>query len=546
MVNFYNHQDIDKSLIKQRTIAIIGYGSQGRAQALNLRDSGANVVVGVRQNSASRSLAQADDLMVMNIDEAAGKSDIIVMLVPDETHGTVYEQGISKNIKPGSMLMFAHRLCIKFGIIEPRNEIDIAMVSPKAIGPKVRESYLANTGVYALVAVHNDYTRRALATCLSYASALGCDKKGILPTTFASECQCDLFGEQAVLCGGIPALIEAGFATLIEAGYPLEAAYFETVFEAKLIVDMILDKGLYGMMEKISTTAAFGAHGASRSIVTAQTKQAFAEILANIQSVTFRRKSLRKIINFNNQDVAFRKILSVTRRAKFINIMLEGGRHIIIHLGMSGKLTFDSKPRELKHDHIVFEINDGDSVTALANHHKYLIFNDPRRFGICELVEGENLASYFAGLGPEPFSNEFTASYIYNSLKNRSIPIKTAVLDQRIFAGMGNIYACEALADSRIHPLTPARNITYGRSRKLMISTKAALTRAIEAGGSTLRDYVNADSKKGYFQHQFMVYNRENQPCYKCSEPIERIIVGGRSTFFCPSCQGSIEASSKF
>lgn len=270
-----------------KTIAIIGYGSQGHAHALNLRDSGLNVVVGLHAGSKSKSKAEAVGLKVLSVAEATKAADVIMVLLPDHLQGDVYRSEIEPNLKKGKTLMFAHGFNIHFGEIKPPADVDVSMIAPKAPGHRVRELFTEGVGVPALVAIAQDASGHALENALSYAFALGCLKAGVIETTFKEETESDLFGEQAVLCGGVSELIRAGFETLTQAGYAPEIAYFECLHELKLIVDLIYEGGLGYMRYSISDTAEYGDYTRGPRIVTEQTRAEMKKILSEIQSGEF-------------------------------------------------------------------------------------------------------------------------------------------------------------------------------------------------------------------------------------------------------------------
>ena len=286
----YYDSDADLSLIKNKKVAIIGYGSQGHAHALNLKDSGVNqVVVGLRKGSSSKKKAESENLKVLTVSEAAKWADICMILVPDELQADLYLNEISSNLKSCSSLLFAHGLAIHFQLIEPRGDIDIFMIAPKGPGHTVRSQYLLGGGVPCLIAIHQDYTGNAMELGLSYASAIGGGRSGIIQTTFKEECETDLFGEQAVLCGGLTALIQNGFETLVEAGYAPEMAYFECLHEVKLIVDLIYEGGIANMRYSISNTAEYGDLTRGPRVVNNSTKIEMKKILNEIQTGKFAR-----------------------------------------------------------------------------------------------------------------------------------------------------------------------------------------------------------------------------------------------------------------
>ncbi len=283
---FYENQ-ADLNRLAGKKIAILGYGSQGHAHALNLKDSGADVRVGLYPGSKSWAKAEADGLRVMTNKEACAEADTIMVLLPDPIQGQVYREDIAPNLNAGDTLMFAHGFNIRFGQIVPPANVDVTMVAPKAPGHRVREVFKEGSGVPALVAVQQDYSGNALSNALAYAKGLGSTRAGVLETTFAEETETDLFGEQAVLCGGASELVKAGFQTLVEAGYQPEIAYFECLHELKLIVDLMYQGGLSYMRYSISDTAEWGDYVSGPKIITDETRKAMKEILANIQSGAF-------------------------------------------------------------------------------------------------------------------------------------------------------------------------------------------------------------------------------------------------------------------
>ena len=286
----YYDTDADVNLIKGKKVAIIGYGSQGHAHALNLHDSGLrDVVVGLRAGSGSAAKATAAGLAVMPPGEAAAWADVIMVLTPDENQGDLYRDAIGPNMKAGAALAFAHGLNIHFNLIDPRPDIDVFMIAPKGPGHTVRSEYQKGGGVPCLVAVAQDFSGNAMEIALSYASAIGGGRAGVIETTFKEECETDLFGEQAVLCGGLVELIRAGFETLVEAGYAPEMAYFECLHEVKLIVDLIYEGGIANMNYSISNTAEYGEYVTGPRIITAETKAEMKRVLADIQTGKFTR-----------------------------------------------------------------------------------------------------------------------------------------------------------------------------------------------------------------------------------------------------------------
>src|SRR6516164_9273174 len=290
MATMYYDKDADLSLIRGRKVAVIGYGSQGHAHALNLKDSGASVRVGLPATSRSRAKAQAAGLIVADVAEAAKWADVVMILIPDTSQAKVYREEIEPNLAPGDMLMFAHGFNIRFGTITVRPDVDVAMVAPKSPGHRVRELFVEGAGTPALIAIHQDASGRARPLALSYAKGIGVTRAGVLETTFAEETETDLFGEQAVLCGGVSALIKAGFETLVEAGYQPEIAYFECLHELKLIVDLIYQGGLNYMRYSVSDTAEHGDYTGGPRIVTEETRKAMRQILKEIQDGTYARR----------------------------------------------------------------------------------------------------------------------------------------------------------------------------------------------------------------------------------------------------------------
>ena len=288
----YLDADTDPGLIRSRRVAIIGYGNQGRAQALNLRDSGVAVTVALQEGSKRREQAAADGFDVMTAAEASARADFVVLLAADEDHGRIYAGEIAPHLRAGAAVQFAHGLSIRFGLIEPRPDLDVLLVAPKGPGTALRADYLAGSGLISLFAVAQDASGRAEALALSYAAAIGSGRVGILPTTFAEECEADLFNEQAVLWGAIPELIHAGFETLVAEGFSPEVAYFECLTEVKLLADLIYARGIAGMREAISNTAEFGALEGGRRIVTEETRAEMRRILAEVRSGAFTEKLL--------------------------------------------------------------------------------------------------------------------------------------------------------------------------------------------------------------------------------------------------------------
>jgi len=291
-VRVYYEADTDRARLRDRVFAIIGYGSQGHAHAQNLRDSGARVIVGLRPNGASWKQAAADGLEVRAVAEAAKAGDVIMMLVPDQEQRAVYETAVAPALggSPGKTLMFAHGFNIHFGEIVPPAGVDVSMIAPKSPGHLVRSEYQAGRGVPGLVAIHQDASGKALQNALAYATGIGCSRAGVIGTTFAEETETDLFGEQAVLCGGVTALIQAGFETLTEAGYSPEMAYFECLHELKLIVDLIYRGGLGFMRHSISNTAEYGDLTRGDRVISPAVREEMRKLLADIRSGVFAKE----------------------------------------------------------------------------------------------------------------------------------------------------------------------------------------------------------------------------------------------------------------
>jgi ketol-acid reductoisomerase len=286
----YYDDDADLDLLNGKTVAILGYGSQGHAHARNLSDSGVDVVVGLREGSKSVEHAKAAGLKVESVADAASHGDIVVVLLPDEKHHDVWEQDIRDGIAPGNLLMFGHGFSIHYGEIEPPPEVDVALVAPKGPGHLVRRQYLEGSGVPCLVAVQQDASGNALQLALAYAKGIGGTRGGVIETTFKDETETDLFGEQAVLCGGVSELVRAGYETLVGAGYDPKLAYFECLHELKLIVDLMYEKGITGMRHSISNTAEYGDLTRGKRIISDATRQAMQDVLGEIQDGTFARE----------------------------------------------------------------------------------------------------------------------------------------------------------------------------------------------------------------------------------------------------------------
>ncbi|HZG74645.1 MAG TPA: ketol-acid reductoisomerase [Paenibacillus sp.] len=305
-VTLYYDKDANLNVLSGKTVAVIGYGSQGHAQAQNLRDSGVNVVIGLRRGK-SWTKAENDGFKVLEVSEAAAQADVIQILMPDETQAKVYNEEIAPHIKSGAALLFSHGFNIHYGQIVPRSDIDVLLVAPKSPGHLVRRVYVEGFGVPGLIAIHQNATGKAFDIGMAYARGIGCTRAGVIETSFKEETETDLFGEQAVLCGGVSALIKAGFETLTEAGYAPEMAYFECLHELKLIVDLIYEGGLATMRDSISNTAEYGDYVTGPRIVTDETKKEMKRVLADIQSGRFARDFILE----NQSNKAF---MTATRR----------------------------------------------------------------------------------------------------------------------------------------------------------------------------------------------------------------------------------------
>jgi ketol-acid reductoisomerase len=286
----YYDDDADLTLLDGKTVAIIGFGSQGHAHALNLKDSGVNVVVGLREDSDSVQQARDGGLEVLPVAEAASRGDLVQMLVPDELHRQVWEGEVRDGIAPGNLLLFGHGFSVHYGEVDPPAEVDVALVAPKGPGHLVRRQFLEGSGVPGLIAIHQDASGNAKSLALAYAKGIGCTRGGVIETTFKDETETDLFGEQAVLCGGASALVQAGFETLVEAGYDPQMAYFECLHELKLIVDLMYEKGLAGMRYSISNTAEYGDYTRGRRVIDDHVRAEMKRILGEIQSGDFARE----------------------------------------------------------------------------------------------------------------------------------------------------------------------------------------------------------------------------------------------------------------
>ena len=304
-------KDTNIDLIKSKKIAIFGFGSQGHAHALNLKDSGVKeVVVALREGSSSRKKAEAQGLKVMSLSDAAGWADILMMLTPDELQSQIYKNHIEQRMREGTSLGFAHGLNIHFNLINARKDLDIFMIAPKGPGHLVRSEYQRGGGVPCLMAIHQDSSGKAKDLALSYASAIGGGKSGVIETTFKDECETDLFGEQSVLCGGLVELIKNGYETLVEAGYPPEMAYFECLHEVKLIVDLIYEGGIANMNYSISNTAEYGEYITGKKIIDSKTKERMKEVLKDIQSGKFAKQWMDENKNGQKNFLKMRKELA--------------------------------------------------------------------------------------------------------------------------------------------------------------------------------------------------------------------------------------------
>jgi len=305
-VTTYYEQDAELSVLKGKTIAVIGYGSQGHAQAQNLRDSGLQVVIGLREGKSFET-AKNDGFEVLPVAEAVSRADVVQILLPDETQASVYKNDIEPNLKSGAALLFSHGFNVHFGQIVAPKDADVLLVAPKSPGHMVRRTYVEGFGVPGLIAIEQDATGKAKEIGLAYGKGIGCTRAGVIETSFREETETDLFGEQAVLCGGVTALIKAGFETLTEAGYAPEMAYFECLHEMKLIVDLVYEGGMATMRDSISNTAEYGDYVTGPRIITAETKKAMKEVLADIQQGKFAR-------DFILENQSGRAFLTATRR----------------------------------------------------------------------------------------------------------------------------------------------------------------------------------------------------------------------------------------
>ena len=322
---FYQ-EDCNLSLLEGKTIAVIGYGSQGHAHALNAKESGCHVIIGLYEGSKSWAKAEAQGFEVYTAAEAAKKADIIMILINDELQADMYKKDIEPNLEAGNMLMFAHGFNIHFGCIKPPANVDVTMIAPKAPGHTVRSEYQAGKGTPCLVAVEQDYTGKALDMALAYGLAIGGARAGLLETTFRTETETDLFGEQAVLCGGVCALMEAGFNTLVEAGYKPENAYFECIHEMKLIVDLIFNAGFEGMRYSISDTAEYGDYVSGKRIIGDEAKKAMKQVLTEIQDGTFAK-------NWILENQVGRTMFNAARAAHADTLAAKTGRELRAKMG---------------------------------------------------------------------------------------------------------------------------------------------------------------------------------------------------------------------
>ena len=307
MARIFYQQDCDLSKLEGKTVAIIGYGSQGHAHALNLKESGVNVVVGLYEGSKSWAKAEAQGLTVMVAAEAVKVADIIMILINDEKQAALYKESIEPNLIPGKTLAFAHGFNIHYGCIQPPKDVNVIMIAPKGPGHTVRSEYLAGKGVPCLIAVEQDATGDAWDLGLAYALGIGGARAGVLETNFRTETETDLFGEQAVLCGGVTALMQAGYETLVEAGYDPRNAYFECIHEMKLIVDLIYQSGFAGMRYSVSNTAEYGDYVTGPKIITEDTKKAMKQVLSRIQDGSFAKEFLQEMAQGGNRFKAMRK-----------------------------------------------------------------------------------------------------------------------------------------------------------------------------------------------------------------------------------------------
>lgn len=314
MLPVFHDRDCDLSIIRGRRVAVIGYGSQGRTHALNLRDSGvADIVVGLKEGSVTREKARADGFTVMTAAEATRGADAVAVMVSDEAHRDLWRDEIEPNIRPGAALIFAHGLSVSFGLVTPRVDLDVILASPKGIGPRIRDLYEAGEGVFCLFGVHQDASGAAHALGLSYAAALGCGRKGILETTMKDECESDLFGEQVVLCGGTAELVDSAFMKLVEAGYPPEVAWFECFYELKLVVDLMHQMGVAGAFGRISNTAEYGAYLTGPRVINDASRAGMDQVLAEVRDGSFVRRLMADYDAGSPELLAHRRALGQRR-----------------------------------------------------------------------------------------------------------------------------------------------------------------------------------------------------------------------------------------
>ncbi len=319
MIKKYYDTDCNLGMLDGKTVSIIGFGSQGHAHAQNLHESGVDVVVGLRKDSKSWAQAEAAGLKVMEVEDAAKAGDLVMMLVPDELAADIYNAQVAPNMKEGDVLCFAHGFNIHFNAIQPAKNIDVIMIAPKGPGHTVRSQYLEGKGVPSLIAVHQDYSGKAKEYALAYASGIGAGRAGILETTFREETETDLFGEQAVLCGGVTELMKAGFETLVEAGYEPEMAYFECIHEMKLIVDLINNGGFAMMRYSISNTAEYGDYRTGKRLITDETRREMKKVLNEIQDGTFASEFMQEF--------------SAGRKARFLATRRKESEHLLEKVG---------------------------------------------------------------------------------------------------------------------------------------------------------------------------------------------------------------------
>jgi ketol-acid reductoisomerase len=310
MATIYHEKDTDPGVLSDQKIAVLGFGSQGHAHAQNLQDSGLDVRVGLRPGSSSRAAAEEAGLRVLDTAEAVAEADVVMCLLPDTSHAAVYAEDIAPNLKDGDMLMFAHGFSVHFGTVVPPEGVDVTMIAPKGPGHLVRRTYVEGNGTPGLIAVHTDATGKAKARALAYGAAIGCAKPGIIETSFKEETETDLFGEQAVLCGGISELIRNGFETLVEAGYQPEIAYFECLHELKLIIDLIYEGGLSWMRYSVSDTAEWGDYVSGPRVVAEPSREAMRQVLTEIQDGTFAERWI------GEADAGFPEFLRLRRQAR--------------------------------------------------------------------------------------------------------------------------------------------------------------------------------------------------------------------------------------